>query len=90
VKLTTHFYLVPRSRIGGNIPPFHQYSFMAWCLVEAQGTLWGFSFRYMMLNPLAKFQNVLESKCYKTWLFMRLNYSTDLVYLSIVIRLRSG
>jgi hypothetical protein len=37
VKLTTHFHLVPRSRICGTIPPLPQYAFIAWCLVKAQG-----------------------------------------------------
>jgi hypothetical protein len=34
VKLTTHLHLVPRSRVGGAIPPLPQYIFMAWCLVK--------------------------------------------------------
>jgi hypothetical protein len=37
VKLTTHFNLVPKSRMRGTIPPFPQYTFMAWYSVEAQG-----------------------------------------------------
>jgi len=31
VKLTTHFHLVPRSRMPGAVPPLLQYAFMAWC-----------------------------------------------------------
>jgi hypothetical protein len=34
VKLTTHFYLVPRLRIHGPITPLLRYVFMAWCLVK--------------------------------------------------------
>jgi hypothetical protein len=34
VKLTTHLYLVPRSRMRGATPPLPQYVFMAWCLVK--------------------------------------------------------
>jgi hypothetical protein len=34
VELTTHLHLVPRLRIRGAIPPFSQYVFMAWCLVN--------------------------------------------------------
>jgi hypothetical protein len=34
VKLTTHFHLVPRSRIRGVILPLPQYVFMAWYLVK--------------------------------------------------------
>jgi hypothetical protein len=37
VKLPTHLHLVPRSRVRGDIPPFPQYAFMAWCSVKAQG-----------------------------------------------------
>jgi hypothetical protein len=34
MKLTTHLYFVPKSRIRGAIPPLSQYVFMAWCLVK--------------------------------------------------------
>jgi hypothetical protein len=34
VKLTTLFYLVPRLRIHGAIPPLSQHVFVAWCLVK--------------------------------------------------------
>jgi hypothetical protein len=34
VNLTTHLYLVPRSKKRGAIPPLTQYAFMAWCLVK--------------------------------------------------------
>jgi len=34
VKLTTHFHLVPRSRMRGAIPPLPQYVFMVWCSVK--------------------------------------------------------
>jgi hypothetical protein len=34
MKLTTHLYLVPRSRMLGDIPPLFQYTFMAWCSVK--------------------------------------------------------
>jgi hypothetical protein len=34
VKLTTHLHLVPRSRMHGNILPFPQYAFTAWCSVK--------------------------------------------------------
>jgi len=32
VKLTTHLYLVQRSRMRGAIPPLPQHVFMTWCL----------------------------------------------------------
>jgi hypothetical protein len=34
VKMTTHLHLVPRLRMRGDIPPFPQYVFMAWFLVN--------------------------------------------------------
>jgi hypothetical protein len=34
VKLTTHFHLVPRSRMHRAITLLSQYVFMAWCLVK--------------------------------------------------------
>jgi hypothetical protein len=40
VKLTTHFHLVPRSRIRGAIPPLHQYAFTARFSLETQGQLY--------------------------------------------------
>jgi hypothetical protein len=36
VKLTTYLHLVPRSRMGGAIPPITQYASIAWCSVKAQ------------------------------------------------------
>jgi hypothetical protein len=40
VNLTTHLYLMPRSRMRGDIPPLPQYALMAWCSVKAQGQLY--------------------------------------------------
>jgi hypothetical protein len=40
VKLIPHLHLVPRSRMCGVIPPLHQYAFMTWCSVKAQGQLY--------------------------------------------------
>jgi hypothetical protein len=40
VKLTIQLRLGPRSRIRGAIPPLPQYTFMARCLVKAQGQLY--------------------------------------------------
>jgi hypothetical protein len=42
VKLATHLYLVPRSRICGTVPPLSHYSFMAWFSVkkEANGRIY--------------------------------------------------
>jgi hypothetical protein len=34
VMLTTHLHLVPRSRMGGAIPPLLQCTYMVWCLVK--------------------------------------------------------
>jgi len=34
VKLTSHFYLVPRLGMHGSIPPLLQHVFMAWCSVK--------------------------------------------------------
>jgi len=31
VKLTIRLHLIPRPRMRGAIPPFHQYASMAWC-----------------------------------------------------------
>jgi hypothetical protein len=48
VKLTTHFHLVPRSRMRGAIPALPQYVFMVWCSVKAQGKLPFFTFYGMV------------------------------------------
>jgi len=42
VKLTTHFHLVPESRMRRAIPRLPEYAFMAWCSVKAQGQLYLF------------------------------------------------
>jgi hypothetical protein len=39
VKLTTHFHLVPRSRMHRIIPPLPQYAFIALCSLKAQDSL---------------------------------------------------
>jgi len=42
VKLTTaHHHLVPRLRMCGATPPFHQYVFIAWCLIKQEICLHG-------------------------------------------------
>jgi len=44
VKLTTHFHLVPSSRMRWAIPPLPQYPFMSLCSVKAPGQLtWMFT-----------------------------------------------
>jgi hypothetical protein len=40
--------------MNGAIPPLHQYAFMAWCLVKAQGQL------YLYLYLLPKSSAVLK------------------------------
>jgi hypothetical protein len=40
VKLTTHFHLVPRSRMRGDKLPFLQYAFKVWCSVKVDGLLY--------------------------------------------------
>jgi hypothetical protein len=34
MKMSIHFHLVLRLRIGEAIPPFSQYVFIAWCLIK--------------------------------------------------------
>jgi len=36
VKLTTHLYLMPRSRMAGTMNPLPQHAFMAWCSVKKE------------------------------------------------------
>jgi hypothetical protein len=55
VKLTTHLYLVPRSRTLGAISPLFQYSSMAWCPVKAKGKL---------KRPIHTAFSLLESFCF--------------------------
>jgi len=40
MKLTTHLYLMLRSRMGGAILPLPQYPFTVWCSVKAEGQLY--------------------------------------------------
>jgi hypothetical protein len=40
VKLTTHLYLVPISRMRGAVPPLSQYASMVWCSVKVQRQLY--------------------------------------------------
>jgi len=49
VKLTTLLHLVPKSRMRGAISPLLQYTFMAWCSVEAQGQLYLYLY---FVNPV--------------------------------------
>jgi len=39
MKLNTHLYLMPRSRMCGAVPPLPQYVFMAWYIVKHGDTL---------------------------------------------------
>jgi len=41
VKLTTHLRLVPRSKMGGAVPPLPQYAFVAWYWVRESTGLVG-------------------------------------------------
>jgi hypothetical protein len=47
VKLTTHLYLVPRSRISGAIPPLTLYVFMARCLIKHRDN---FTFTVLLMH----------------------------------------
>jgi hypothetical protein len=40
MKLMTHLYLVPRSRMCGAVSQLPQYALMVWCSVKAQGQLY--------------------------------------------------
>jgi len=39
-EMTPHLHQVPRQRMRGAVPLLHQYAFMAWCSVEAQGQIY--------------------------------------------------
>jgi hypothetical protein len=55
--------------MSGAIPPIHQYAFMAWCSVKAQGQIYLYIYLYLftvMVRALFKKQSVflemLETK----------------------------
>jgi hypothetical protein len=63
VKLTTHLYLVLRSRMHGAIPLLPQYAFMAWCSVKAQGQL----YLYLTSTSLIQYSNWRYTGFAKHW-----------------------
>jgi hypothetical protein len=61
VKLTTHFHLIPTSRMRGAIPPLPQYAFMAWYSVKEEGQF----YLYLYIKETSQWMSyVTSAECF--------------------------
>jgi hypothetical protein len=79
VKLTTHPYLMPRSRMHGALPPLPQYAFMPWCLFKAQGQV----YLYLRNAALRGLLQLLANSCLSS-----LNININILF-SDILNIRS-
>jgi hypothetical protein len=80
VKLTTHFHLVPRSRMRGDIPPVPQYVFLAWCLVQHRDNFTFLPFAFWIRMCYVSLRSTYI-RCSKT-----IHYGfTELLYMVLII-----
>jgi hypothetical protein len=89
VKLTTQLHLVPRSTNEWSYTSTPQYTFMAWCLVKAQGQLYLYLYLHCVrhrMRCLIIFCVPLYSSCsliYKPYLHSRQTSSVTEIHLLI-------
>jgi hypothetical protein len=67
VKLTTHFRLMPRSRMRGAISPLHLYVFMAWWLVTHRDN---FTFTYTFIRRYVRYQKTVMLNWWQILLYV--------------------
>jgi hypothetical protein len=64
--MTTHPHLMPRSIMRGAIPALHQYAFMAWWSVKAQGQLY---FWYITWSVCSKYVSLyMTNSCVSNYM----------------------